>query len=171
MSAADYSRLNKKRYEIPGSSKISDSESDDLSSLPTKKRKYVSKYSSDSDSSNPPVKVSDKSITQLKDLLLKYHSEVLKNNVERQVQSETFLYSLFSCLICRDVVQADAAPVIPNCCRAAPICTDCLQRWIETQPTCPHCREDMLDVETGSSPFPILRPLFDFLSKSAKVHQ
>ena len=170
----DYSRLIGRRSDQPGPSKVvhvSDSDSDELKPLMRhKKRRYDS---SDSDSSLPDIRVSSvggSSTTQLlseiKVNLEKYHREVVNMRPAKEVATtRSIIFSMFSCIICKDIVSAEAAPVVPPCCQAAIMCRACLERWLDGQQSCPHCREEISDIGI-CSPLPVLRPLYDLLSKS-----
>ena len=179
VSEADYNRLNRQPKDQPGPShKIytlpSDSDSDDLQCLGRKRKRPLARYefSTDSDSSLPHVKVSAplsdsptvKMLSEIKSLLSNYHSEIVHLRLERELEEKKpTLYSMFACLICKDVVVEESAPLVPPCCRAAVLCRECMDHWLENQPSCPHCREP-LTIERCDK-LPILRPLFDFLSE------
>lgn len=150
---------------------ISDSDSDELKPLIRRKRCRYS--SSDSDNSLPAVKVSTvgssssmKLLSEIKVTLETYHREVVSMRLERDLEkSKSSILMIFSCLICKDIVDSESIPIVPPCCKAAVMCTSCLERWLENQQSCPHCREEMPDIGI-CSPFPVLRPLYDLLSKS-----
>ena len=182
VSEADHNRLNRQPKDQPGPShKIftipSDSDSDDLLCSGRKRKRPLAPFecnnSTDSDSSLPHIKIrappSDsptvKMLSEIKSLLSSYHQEVVRLRLERELQEEKkpTLYSMFSCLICKDVVVEESAPLVPPCCRAAVLCRECMDQWLENQPSCPHCREP-LSIESCDK-LPILRPLFDFLSE------
>lgn len=150
---------------------VSDSDSDELKPLIRhKKRRYDS---SDSDNSLPDVKLSSvggssatKLLSEIKVTLETYHREVVNMRLEKEVaSSRSSIFMMFSCIICKDIVSAEAAPIVPPCCQAAIMCKACLERWLESQQSCPHCREEISDIEI-CTPLPVLRPLYDLLSKS-----
>lgn len=175
MSEVDYNRLHKRKDQA-GTSYIipSGSDSEELKPL-TKKRKrarVVLDSSSDSDSSLPRTKVVATSSTiqllsEIRSLLGDYHCEVVRLRLERELDArKATVYASFSCLICKEIVNEESAPVVPPCCRASVVCFECMIRWLENQPSCPHCREP-LEIENCSK-LPILRPLFDFLEEYGK---
>lgn len=174
LTESDYSRLIGKRSDQPGPSKlvtVSDSDSDEVKPLIRhKKRRYDS---SDSDSSLPDVKLSSvgdsstmKLLSEIKVTLETYHREMVNMRLEKEVESSrSSIFMIFSCIICKDIVSAEASPVVPPCCQAAIICRACLERWLQSQQSCPHCREEISNIEI-CTPLPVLRPLYNLLSTS-----
>ena len=177
MSEADYNRLKRPRNDLPGQSHRtytipSDSDSDDIQHLVRKRKRPLPAYecSTDSDSSLPRLKIpaspspTVKMFSDIKSLLSDYHREVVHLRLERELEDKRpSVYMIFSCLICKDVPAEEAAPLVPPCCRAAVVCHDCMDRWLESQPSCPHCREPL--TMDRCDKLPILRPLFDFLAE------
>lgn len=132
-----------------------------------RKRKHPSTTydsSTDSDSSLPRVKIpapaspTFKLLSDIKTMIGDYHNEVVHLRLERELeQKRSTIFLMFSCLICKDTV-TESSPVVPPC-------WECMERWLETQeqPTCPLCREP-LQIDSCAK-LPILRPLFEFLSR------
>ena len=136
---------------LPGSPRIGPihipSDSDSEKGL-FRKRRYDDS-SSESDTYNPPKRPalsSPEALTLLKDIKFsmdRYHQEVQRipmwNELDEKKSSLIFALN-FACLICKDVVSPESAPVMPPCCRAAVMCKECLLNWLDNQQTCPHCR-------------------------------
>ena len=186
LSEANYNKLLRQRDQ-PGPSYIatstsaakpltipSDSDSEELRPLVRKRKRPLAAYdsSTESDSSLPPTKVrcstshtaTLKILSEIKSILGDYHSEVVHLRLEKEIDTKkSCVYAIFSCLICKDVVVEQSVAVVPPCCRAAVVCLECMERWLETQPTCPHCREPL--VIDDCVKMPVLRPLFDFLAQ------
>ena len=104
---------------------MSDLDSDDVKPLiQRKKRRYDS---SDSDSSLPVSSVGGSStmklLFEIKGILETYHREVVDLRLKKEVESSrSSILMIFSCIICKEYVSAEAAPVVPPCCQAAIMC-------------------------------------------------
>ena len=185
LSEANYNRLQRQLRDRPGPSHMagsslkpftvpSDSDSEELKPLARKRKRPFPTYdsSTESDSSLPHTKVCStdmptptmKILSEIKCLLGDYHTEVVHLRLEREIDTKkSSVYMMLSCLICKEIAAEESVPVVPPCCRAAVVCQECMDRWLDTQPTCPHCREPLLI--DNCVKFPILRPLFDFLAQ------
>ena len=149
---------------------VSDSDSDSGLVHPfvsSRKRSYVPTPPELSDSdSNPPRPKSygphpkiAKMFSELKDQIQSINDKVDENSNSNKTLAS--LREMFTCLICRSVVEETSRPVMLPCYRSAICCYDCMSRWLETSPICPHCRE-AVQIE-NCNPQPILRPMFNLL--------
>lgn len=149
---------------------VSDSDSDSGLVRPLvsgRRRSYVPAPPELSDSdSNPPHPKSycphskiTKMFSELKDQIKSIDDKVQESSNSNKTLAS--LREMFTCLICRSIVEESSRPVMLPCCRSAICCHDCISRWLETSPICPHCRE-AVQIE-NCTPQPILRPMFNLI--------
>ena len=66
---------------------------------------------------------------------------------------------ILTCIICK---MASTDPLVPKCCNSVLVCRECLQKWLQSSKTCPHCREDILSI-SDCVQFPLIRPLLNII--------
>ena len=184
IAESDYNKLQRIRIGQPGPSSVrsgspillTDSDSEPLRPLIRKKKRFhipPPPQISDSDSPGPPPtkmprRSSDKgilnkileSIDEIKQKLEK--TPLASGAATPSAAVTSFLKEVFTCIVCKQVVNESSRPIMPPCCKSIVCCSDCLSQWVDTSPICPHCRSEIsLDSCVVQ---PLLRPLFEHIS-------
>ncbi|XP_019860855.1 PREDICTED: uncharacterized protein LOC109589173 [Amphimedon queenslandica] len=102
-------------------------------------------------------------VSQQKDKVLLLDSEVasLKLKLAKANDILQRVLTSFRCTLCMK------CPVLPAykspCCEEVLGCYNCIQQWLDTQPSCPFCRASMTPESLVD--IPVIKPLFDALSE------
>ena len=97
---------------------------------------------------------------QLTNILKDKEKEIESVRAQRmKLEEET--RQVFKCLICN--ITATLPLTISPCCKIVLGCNTCVERWLDEEGKCPHCRQQL--TQTGCTQLPVIPSLVELLDK------